>query len=64
MKIRPASPTCLCEWPRSCGGSGLLICDGCGGESCVCLCGGQQLCPGCAECDEEREAPEALGRQL
>lgn len=44
---------CMCEWPDGCGGLGTLICDGCGGDTCVCQCGGEMECPGCDECPNE-----------
>lgn len=38
---------CMCEW--RCNGMGTLQCDGCGGDQCVCVCGGEDGgdCPGC-----------------
>ena len=43
--------TCMCDFPSSCGGTGHLECDGCGGDICVCLCGGDLgECPGCEDC--------------
>lgn len=41
---------CMCDWPDDCGGSGVLMCDGCGGDTCVCRCGGEEECPGCVLC--------------
>jgi hypothetical protein len=41
------------KFPRSCGGLGALLCVGCGGDMCVCPCGGQEDCPGCEECATE-----------
>ena len=26
---------CLCDWPRHCNGSGVMDCQGCGGDTCV-----------------------------
>ena len=56
---------CMCEFPETCGGLGALICDGCGGDLCVCICGGEIECPGCAECnygeyndDDDQMLPE------
>lgn len=43
---------CCCYWPETCGGLGILICDGCGGDLCVCRCGGELECPGCPECND------------
>lgn len=50
-RVRPRSKQCICEWPVSCGGRGSLTCEGCGGDLCVCLCGGNALCPGCDDCE-------------
>lgn len=44
---------CLCEWPDGCNGTGTLYCDGCGGDICVCICGGWMECPGCEYCLDE-----------
>lgn len=41
---------CMCEWPEGCGGLGVVFCDGCGGDLCVCQCGGEMECDGCDEC--------------
>lgn len=41
---------CICEWPDGCGGTGALDCEGCGGDICVCKCGGYLPCGGCDEC--------------
>lgn len=41
---------CICDWPDGCGGIGMLYCEGCGGDLCVCLCGGESECYGCEEC--------------
>lgn len=46
------SHTCICEWPDDCGGIGTIYCDGCGGDQCVCRCGGELPCPGCDECPD------------
>lgn len=32
---------CVCEYPDGCGGTGALCCEGCGGDQCVCPCGGR-----------------------
>lgn len=42
---------CICEWPDTCGGLGSLSCDGCGGDNCVCICGGEMPCFGCEDCE-------------
>jgi hypothetical protein len=44
---------CLCEWPESCGGLGVVQCEGCGGDQCICECGGECECFGCEDCDRE-----------
>lgn len=44
------SAACMCEW-RGCSGTGLEHCAGCGGDQCVCQCGGERECPGCDLCD-------------
>lgn len=46
---------CDCEFPDSCGGTHLLVCEGCGGDTCVCDCGGEQVCPGCDDCLDDDE---------
>jgi hypothetical protein len=33
-----------------CNGLGVQHCEGCGGDLCVCVCGGQRACPGCDAC--------------
>ena len=27
---------CICDWPDECSGLGIIECDGCGGDLCVC----------------------------
>jgi hypothetical protein len=44
---------CCCDWPETCGGMGGLLCMGCGGDFCICLCGGDSECWGCPECNED-----------
>lgn len=47
---------CMCEWPDECDGTGVLHCEGCGGDLCVCVCGGECDCDGCEVCEAwERE---------
>jgi hypothetical protein len=41
---------CICDFPKDCAGLGVLFCDGCGGDLCVCRCGGEMDCPGCECC--------------
>lgn len=43
---------CLCDFADTCGGLGVIYCDGCGGDLCVCACGGELECPGCDECPD------------
>jgi len=38
---------CICEWPDDCGASGVRYCAGCGGDLCVCRCGGEADCEAC-----------------
>ena len=42
---------CMCEWEAGCSGTGVLHCRGCGGDLCVCVCGGETECEGCEWCD-------------
>jgi hypothetical protein len=53
---------CMCEW-GPCDGAGYLACGGCGGDQCVCMCGGAIECPGCAHCllevDNDEHDPDA-----
>lgn len=52
---------CMCELPSDCGGTGALVCEGCGGDLCVCPCGGDLgPCPGCDECDGALEDWDAI----
>ena len=44
---------CICDFSGSCGGLGILMCEGCGGDLCVCCCGGETECFGCDECGED-----------
>jgi hypothetical protein len=46
---------CICEWPDGCGGLGAIFCEGCGGDVCVCCCGGESECFGCDECQDQDE---------
>jgi hypothetical protein len=53
MTSSSSKPLCICDWPRTCGGSGMLECTGCGGDTCVCAaCYGHGVigCTGCDEC--------------
>lgn len=42
---------CTCDFQDRCGGLGVLFCDGCGGDLCICSCGGECDCYGCDDCD-------------
>lgn len=42
---------CMCEFAAGCGGLGVVHCNGCGGDLCVCACGGEIDCDGCEDCD-------------
>ena len=46
---------CLCEWPEAGGGTGCLQCEGCGGDQCVCTCGGECECFGCEDCADRED---------
>lgn len=52
-EVKPGSRECQCDWPEYCDGSAFLCCRGCGGDQCVCRCGGQMVCPGCEDCEED-----------
>lgn len=57
---------CVCDWPKParptrvdalvdaldflCSGTGVQYCKGCGGDLCICVCGGERECPGCDAC--------------
>jgi hypothetical protein len=42
---------CMCDFDDECDGEGTLRCIGCGGDLCVCLCGGDASCDGCEACE-------------
>lgn len=46
---------CMCDWPEGCAGLGTLYCSGCGGDLCVCVCGGGLECDGCEDCEDSTE---------
>lgn len=52
------SDDCICDWPDECSGLGSLQCEGCGGDICVCPCGGEAACPGCEYCEDGGEFGE------
>jgi hypothetical protein len=41
----------MCDWDHACSGSGVIYCQGCGGDICVCTCGGERSCEGCEWCE-------------
>lgn len=43
---------CMCDWESGCGGLGVIHCRGCGGDLCVCVCGGEEECYGCEDCED------------
>jgi hypothetical protein len=46
---------CMCEF-GDCGGTRYLQCRGCGGDLCICICGGDGgECLGCEDCRRDRE---------
>jgi hypothetical protein len=52
---------CMCDFPLSCQGDGVLSCTGCGGDFCVCHeCFGQGTidCDGCEMCEPRREGED------
>lgn len=49
---------CMCDFPPTCDGSGMLDCLGCGGDLCVCICGGEFECFGCADCSDSEDEEE------
>jgi hypothetical protein len=55
--LRPfaGGAACLCDWEHGCGGLGVLRCAGCGGDQCVCRCGGEMECHGCQDCADVYE---------
>lgn len=42
---------CMCRFRGGCGGLGVIECRGCGGDCCICTCGGETECFGCEDCD-------------
>jgi hypothetical protein len=51
----------MCVWQSGCNGVGLVHCQGCGGDQCICVCGGERECEGCDAC---AAADEAFGDEL
>lgn len=52
----PDFEPCMCDWRRCCGGTGVLDCRGCGGDLCICTCGGETECDGCEDCNEDDDS--------
>ena len=52
----PQPDPCMCIWRRTCGGLGYLECRGCGGDNCICTCGGETDCDGCEDCEMDDDA--------
>ena len=51
-------PRCICDFPDTCEGFGMLHCRGCGGDQCVCAAcfgHGEMDCDGCEDCRENDE---------
>lgn len=45
---------CICDFEEgACGGLTVVYCSGCGGDQCVCPCGGESECFGCSDCEPE-----------
>jgi hypothetical protein len=57
--VVPGRMKCICDWPDTCGGVGILFCDGCGGDTCVCTCGGEMECD-CHECEDKYDFDEDM----
>ena len=53
--------TCICDFATECNGTGVLNCDGCGGDACFCACGGEMDCWGCIYCLQPSEYGEDEG---
>lgn len=46
---------CMCTF-EGCSGTGVAHCSPpCGGDICICVCGGEADCDGCENCDEVGE---------
>ena len=53
---RKTRDKCVCDWPDECDGSGILNCEGCGGDTCICVCDGERECAGCDACRPREQA--------
>jgi hypothetical protein len=53
---------CMCDWQLTCSFTGFVDCRGCGGDQCICVCGGHAIeCPGCSECPDQHDDDEDEG---
>lgn len=49
--MNEVSGECICTFDGECSGTGVLHCSPpCGGDLCVCICGGEEECDGCMYC--------------
>lgn len=48
---------CGCEFDDDCNGAGTIYCVGCGGDLCICMCGGERPCEGCDWCTGDAPPP-------
>jgi hypothetical protein len=47
---------CMCRFEKECSGTGVLHCaPPCGGDNCICVCGGERECDGCDNCDTDHD---------
>ncbi len=49
---------CQCSFYDGCAGLGFTACRGCGGDHCICECGGVLPCEGCPDCDDHDDDEE------
>jgi len=57
-----ARANCICRFGSECNGLGTQRCEdspcgGCGGDLCICGCGGERECPGCEWCAAAEAEP-------
>lgn len=55
---------CICDFPEDCAGIGVLYCNGCGGDQCICgpcFGHGEMDCPGCDGCADDFSPVERSG---
>lgn len=65
MTRRRQRDACGCNFGRECNGLGTLHCEaapegGCGGDLCICACGGERECPGCDWCNPETDRGDGV----